>query len=191
MTETEESTPQPPHKRIPRPERTALDRSILFIAQGFGTGCIPVAPGTFGTAAGFLWIWLLLLPGKLWLYLAGIVAGFFISVWIGGRAEKMLGAKDPGSIVIDEIAALPLAFLPAVIWTSDASTVQSLPEYFDRKEILLPLLVFALFRLFDIAKPLGISRSQNFPRGWGLTADDFLAALAAAILLAAYLAIQY
>jgi phosphatidylglycerophosphatase A len=38
---------------------------------------------------------------------------------------------------------------------------------------------FALFRLFDITKPLGIARLQNLPGGWGVVIDDTAAALAA------------
>jgi phosphatidylglycerophosphatase A len=163
------------------------DKVVLFVAQGFGTGRIPFAPGTFGTVAGFLWIWLLLLPRNLWIYVAGIVAGFFLAVWIGARAEKILGAKDPGSIVIDEIAALPLAFLPAVIATMKAGLPVDFAEFWRGKQILLPLLAFALFRLADIWKPLGIKQSQNIHGGWGLVIDDFLAAVLAATALAVYL----
>ncbi len=36
----------------------------------------------------------------------------------------------------------------------------------------------ALFRFFDIAKPLGISRLQDLPAGWGIVIDDTAAALA-------------
>jgi phosphatidylglycerophosphatase A len=163
------------------------DKLILFLAQGCGTGRIPVAPGTFGTLAGFFWVWLLLLPKNLWIYIAGIGAGFFLAVWIGGRAERILGTKDPGSIVIDEIAALPLAFLPAIIATADAGIPKAFLDHLQRNQIALPILAFALFRLFDIAKPLGIKRSQNLPSGWGLVIDDFLAAVLAAAVLAVYL----
>jgi len=38
---------------------------------------------------------------------------------------------------------------------------------------------FGLFRLYDIAKPLGIARLQRWPGGWGIVVDDFAAALAA------------
>src|SRR5438309_1839223 len=74
------------------------DRLVLFIAEGFGTGRIPFAPGTFGTLLGFGRLWLLISPGNLFLYLGGMVAGFFLAVWTGGRAEKILGVKDPGRI---------------------------------------------------------------------------------------------
>lgn len=46
---------------MPSKKRSLADHLVLFLAQGFGTGRIPFAPGTFGTATGFLWIWLLLL----------------------------------------------------------------------------------------------------------------------------------
>ena len=82
-----------------------LNRIIVFIAEGFGAGRIPVAPGTFGTLVGFGWMYLLLLPRSLPIYLGGTIAGLAAAVWIGGLAEKALNKKDPGSIVIDEIAA--------------------------------------------------------------------------------------
>ena len=41
--------------------------------------------------------------------------GFFVAVWLGRRAEQILGVEDPGSVVIDEITALPLAFIGPVI----------------------------------------------------------------------------
>lgn len=171
-------------------KRSQSEKILVLAAEGFGSGKIPFAPGTFGTAAGFLWIYVLLLSGNLWIYLGGIVAGFFLSVWIGGKAEKILGAKDPGSIVIDEIAAMPLAFLPAVISTSNGIAVLGLEEYLARNDIVLPLFAFVCFRVFDIAKPFGIARSQKLPGGWGLTMDDFLAAVAAAIPLAVYCQLQ-
>jgi phosphatidylglycerophosphatase A len=36
---------------------------------------------------------------------------------------------------------------------------------------------FVLFRVFDIAKPLGIRRLERLPGGWGVMADDLLAGL--------------
>lgn len=168
--------------------RSLQDKLAVFIAEGFGIGRIPFAPGTFGTALGLGWIYLLLLPRSIPIYIAGIIAGFFLAVWIGTHAENVLQKKDPGSIVIDEITALPLAFLPAVVLTSQGAPL--LPSAFlAGKMIVLPLLCFILFRVFDILKPFGIGRIQSLPHGWGLVADDFLAAIPAAILLALYIKI--
>ncbi|HEX7861090.1 MAG TPA: phosphatidylglycerophosphatase A [Verrucomicrobiae bacterium] len=166
------------------------DKLTVFIAEGFGIGRIPLAPGTFGTALGFVWIYLLLVPRNLWIYLAGIVGGFFFAVWVGHRAEKILGKEDPGSIVIDEITAIPLAFLPAVLMHSNETFVPSADFYLSSLKLsALPLLTFALFRLFDVWKPLGIARIQNVPRGYGLVLDDFLAAIPSALLLYVYMKI--
>ncbi len=173
------------------PEQKSFgDKLAVFVAEGFGVGRIPVAPGTFGTIIGFAWIYLLLLPRNLWVYLLGIVAGFFLAVWIGHRAERVLGKDDPGSIVIDEITALPLAFLPAVLLHSEGSSLPSPALYVSSLKLgLLPLITFVLFRIFDVWKPLGIARIQDLPRGYGLVLDDFLAAIPSALLLLAYMKI--
>ena len=165
------------------------DRMVLFFAEGFGVGRIPFAPGTFGTALGFAWIYLLLLNRNIWIYCVGIVLGFFLAVWLGDRAEKILQKTDPGSIVIDEITAMPLAFLPAVLLTQSDGTTASAAAFFSGKAWLLPVLTFLLFRLFDILKPLGIARVQKAPGGWGLVLDDYLAALATAAALFVYIKI--
>src|SRR5213594_1908461 len=55
---------------------------ILFIAQGFGTGRLPYAPGTFGSLVGLFWFALLIWPGNFWIYLAGTIAGILSSIWI-------------------------------------------------------------------------------------------------------------
>ena len=149
---------------------------IVFAAEGFWAGKFPMAPGTVGTIAGFAWIYLLLVPENIWFYLGGIFAGFFAAVWLGSRAEQILQLKDPGSIVIDEITALPLAFLSPVLFHAHGSSTPSFPHYLHGKELVLVFLTFALFRLFDITKPWFIHRAQNIPGGWGLVIDDFLAA---------------
>lgn len=149
---------------------------ILFVAEGFGTGRFPVAPGTVGTLVGFGWVYLLLRPGNLWFYLAGMVFGYFAAVWIGGRGEEISGRKDPGSIVIDEIAALPLAFLGAVVFFSREFQTPPFAQFLSGRNAWLLVVAFAGFRFFDVVKPGVIGRSQRLPGGWGLVTDDFLAA---------------
>jgi phosphatidylglycerophosphatase A len=120
------------------------------------------------------------------IYLAGIVLGFFLAVWIGQRGEKILQKTDPGSIVIDEITAMPLAFLPVVLLSQSDGTTEPAAAFFSGKALLFPALAFVFFRFFDIVKPLGIARVQKAPGGWGLALDDHLAALATAIMLLVY-----
>ena len=49
--------------------------------------------------------------------------------------------------------------------------------FFGGNNWLITLAVFALFRLFDIAKPWPVRQSQSLPGGWGITVDDVLAAV--------------
>src|SRR5688572_18745418 len=158
-------------------KRKPSESLILFVAEGFGSGRFPIAPGTVGTLIGFAWIYVLLIPQNVWWYIAGIVAGFFAAVWLGGKAEEICGKKDPGSIVIDEITALPLALLGAVIANSKGVWTSPFPDYLGGKQIFVLVITFAGFRLFDVTKPWLIARAQNLPGGWGLVIDDFLAAL--------------
>src|SRR6059058_5321546 len=122
----------------------------VWLAQGFGVGRIPIMPGTFGSLLGILWTMLLLGTRNLWLYVAGTAAGFFISVWLCGAAEKILRKKDPSSVVLDEISAFPLCFL--AFFSRDWLSKGSLPA--PESLLLTPfwkmvLLVFVLFRIFD------------------------------------------
>ncbi|MBN9690558.1 MAG: phosphatidylglycerophosphatase A [Verrucomicrobia bacterium] len=167
---------------VPSPHTTWSDRLVVWIAQGFGSGLLPAGPGTWGSLVGILWLWALLLPGSALLF--GVLVAGSILLAVGGcaRAEKVLRQHDPGSVVLDEIVAVPLTFFgpwlvlgtfPAASW-SDPLTVaaQFWPEF---------LVGFIAFRVFDIAKPGPIGRIQSLPDGWGVVADDVLAGLAAAV----------
>jgi phosphatidylglycerophosphatase A len=149
----------------------------VWIAQGFGIGRIPVAPGTFGSLLGVAWFGLLLLPGRFWVLVLGILVGLLVSVWLCGEAERILGKSDPGSVVLDEITAMPLCFLSWAVL--DCGPMGALPRpehFFSGSAWFLTLGVFAAFRLFDIWKPWPVRQSQSLPGGWGVTVDDFLAA---------------
>jgi phosphatidylglycerophosphatase A len=157
---------------------SATRRLQLWIAQGFGVGLIPVAPGTFGSLIGLLWTAGLLATGNLGLAVAGLLAGFALSVWFCGAAERQLGARDPGSVVLDEITAMPLAFAGWIAF--HLLTTGRLPEprvFLTARGALVAAAAFAAFRLFDIWKPWPVRQSQALPGGWGVTVDDFLAAV--------------
>jgi phosphatidylglycerophosphatase A len=148
----------------------------VWIAQGFGVGWIPVAPGTFGSVLGLLWFGLLLLTGSVWVYAAGTLAGIALSVWLCGYAEKALGQTDPGSVVLDEVAALPVCFLGWVMFVAwHTGSLPSVAYFLSAQNWLLTLGVFAAFRFFDVAKPWPVYQSQSLPGGWGITVDDALA----------------
>jgi phosphatidylglycerophosphatase A len=151
---------------------------LLWLAQGFGIGRIPIAPGTFGSLVGMLWFWLLLLRGNLTWFIAGSIVGLALSVWLCGAGEQILKQTDPGSIVFDEIAAIPLCFLGWVILQTYHSGAFPNPQFFLSRYVWpLTLGVFVLFRIYDIWKPWPVKQSQALPGGWGVTADDALAAV--------------
>jgi phosphatidylglycerophosphatase A len=149
---------------------------ILITAQGFGLGRVPYGPGTFGSLGGLIWFALLLIPRSGWLFALGTIAGILFSVWICGRGERILCLKDPASIVMDEIIAVPVCFI-FWMWLVTQKTGR-IPNsaYFFVTHWPLTLAVLALFRLFDITKPWPVSKSQGLPGGWGVTIDDVLAA---------------
>jgi phosphatidylglycerophosphatase A len=150
----------------------------LWVAQGFGVGRIPVAPGTFGSVVGVLWFGLLLLTGSMWLFVAGTIAAIALSVWLCGVAEKTLGQTDPGSVVLDEIAAIPVCFLGWVaVLVFKTGALPGVAQFFSAPTWPLTLGVFVAFRFFDVAKPWPVYQSQSLPGGWGVTIDDVLAAV--------------
>lgn len=156
---------------------SAKERFIVWLAQGFGSGRAPVAPGTFGTVVGLGWFALLLWPGSLALYVGGTLVGILLSVWICGEAERILNLKDPGSVVLDEIVAIPVAFLGWVVLIYYQTDALPGPAIFFQHNWIITIGLFIAFRVFDIWKPWPVKQSQSLPGGWGVTVDDVLAAI--------------
>jgi phosphatidylglycerophosphatase A len=150
---------------------------LVWIAQGFGIGRIPIAQGTFGSVLGVLWFALLLASGKLWVLLTGSLAGLVLSVWLCDVAEKELQQKDPSSVVLDEITAIPVCFLAFVTLVAlRTGVLPDLAYLLSGHHWYWILIVFAAFRFFDVVKPWPVRQSQSLPGGWGITVDDVLAA---------------
>lgn len=149
-------------------------RLVLWVAQGFGVGRIPVAPGTFGTAVGMLWAALLLRNGGGILACLITLVAILAAVPVCAAAERILGHSDPGCVVLDELVVMPLVWLPAVWWV---------PSLYAQHSWILPVAGFAAFRLFDIWKPGPIRTSQELPGGWGVVMDDVLAAVLAGLVI--------
>jgi len=153
-------------------------RLILWLAHGFDVGRIRWAPGTFGSLVGLLWLAILLSTQNIWGFLGGIFGGVLVSVWICGKAEAILKQRDPGSIVLDEICAVPICFVPWVVteWLGKGKW-PPLETFFGAKTWYVVAILFVLFRIFDILKPPPVRQSQGLPGGWGVVTDDVLAAL--------------
>ncbi|MBN2506711.1 MAG: phosphatidylglycerophosphatase A [Verrucomicrobia bacterium] len=171
------------------PARRGGSGLIVWAAQGFGLGRVPVAPGTFGSLGGLIWVGLLVETGSLWACVAGTVAGLAVSVWLCGAAEKILHQTDPGSVVLDEIAALPVCFLPWLMFPGGPQGgFPETREFFSLSHLAAVAALFVLFRAFDVLKPWPVRQSQRLPGGWGVTADDVLAALYVALIALVWIA---
>ena len=123
-----------------------------------------MAPGTAGTAVAVLLLWLV--PFSRPALAAFFVVVTLVGTWAAHRAERALGAKDPGAIVVDEVAGMTLAALPF--------------------PLTLPTLLagFVLFRFFDVVKPPPARASQRAHGGVGIMVDDLIAGAYTALVLA-------
>jgi phosphatidylglycerophosphatase A len=129
------------------------------------------APGTWGSVAGLLYFTAVFALSGWFSCLVLGLGGIYLAVALCGEAEFRLGRTDPGEVILDEFVAMPLCFI-GWRWMAEA-----LPPW------AVFLSGFALFRFFDIVKPLGIRRLQRLPGGWGVVVDDLAAALASCVVL--------
>jgi phosphatidylglycerophosphatase A len=139
---------------------------------GFATlgpvGRIRHAPGTAGAFFGVIYAAIFFSQLTWWMTLLLCMPPLYFAVAICGEAELRLGMRDPGMVVLDEFVVMPICYLG---W-------QYLPPYYiNEVRWAVYLTGFALFRLYDITKPFGVSKLQRLPGGWGVVVDDFAAAL--------------
>ena len=147
--------PEPPSDQARRPP--SLKWPQRLIATGFFSGYSPIAPGTAGSGIALLIYWLLpALDLMVWIGLLLLL--FLVGVYTAGAGEKTWG-KDPGYVVIDEIAGVftTLFWLPQSFW--------------------LGLAGFFLFRVLDIVKPPPARQAEALPGGWGVMMDDIIAGI--------------
>jgi phosphatidylglycerophosphatase A len=174
-------------------KRGASDSLALAIAT-CGVGYLPLAPGTWGSGVGVA-LYLLFNSLSTRLIAGALARGwspealehtrtsalllliFVLSlagVWAASRAESLLGRKDPGAVVVDEVAGQLTAFL-FVPRSAGAWVIIS---------------GFLAFRAFDIWKPYPGRRLEALRSGLGIMADDLLAGAYAATLVSLLITIQ-
>lgn len=144
----------------------AFFHPATLIATWFGSGLLPKIPGTWGSLAALPFAVALAWLGGPWLLAVSAVAVFLIGIWASDLYARRLGRDDPGSVVVDEVAGQWLTLVPVALAF----------EYY------LP--GFLLFRLFDILKPWPVNLAdRKLKGGFGIMADDVLAAVYAAAAL--------
>ena len=144
-----------------------MDRLKLFLVSSGFLGCSPWAPGTVGTLGGVLLAWALSGTGNylVWTLVACAVV-YAVGRSLGDWSERYAGQKDPGIFVLDEV----LGYLVTVAWTTG-------PSY------LTLVVVFFVFRFFDIFKPGPARRMERIPGGDGILLDDLVAGLFGLVLV--------
>jgi len=181
----------------PRGARTAKDYLALAIAT-CGVGYLPLAPGTWGSlvgigvyalvrgaamklmfdaGAGRNFNLLHVYYGVLAVELVAIISLTLAGIWAASRTEQLSARKDPGKVVIDEVAGqfialMPVPYLLGTAWWS-------------------AILAFVLFRFFDIVKPYPARKLESLEAGLGIMADDIVAGVYAATVVAVAVVISW
>jgi phosphatidylglycerophosphatase A len=163
----------------PKTSWKVSDYLAIAIAT-WGVGYLPLMPGTFGSLVS-VGIFLLLVQTTGGVVRIAAVILFAVTItilgtWAASRTEELANRKDPGKIVVDEVAGQMLALLPLTFLT--------------RNPPLLAVMVsFTLFRFFDIVKPYPCAQLERLEGGLGVMCDDLVAGVYAAVVTAVIIAI--
>jgi phosphatidylglycerophosphatase A len=154
------------------PDTTARSRLSWLIATFFGVGYLRPGPGTYASAitVALWWATSRAIPSAWQMIVAALIAAAVTLIGIPPSTvvARESGRKDPGFVVIDEVAGQMIALI-------------GLPV--DWKYLLAG---FILFRSFDIVKPFPLRRLEKLPAGTGIMMDDVGAGLYALLLLHAW-----
>lgn len=186
-----------------RRPRAAKDYLALAIAT-CGVGYLPLAPGTWGSLVGIgLYVFLKEAFHQIYFWafvnhwftkdalsepiefrltflfmttlLLAIGAITLLGTWAASRTEGLIGRKDPGIVVIDEVTGQLVAFV-------------FLPYFIGFPMLLIG---FVLFRFFDIVKPYPARKFEALPAGLGIMADDLAAGAYSALVLSVITAFSF
>lgn len=153
-----------------------MDKLKKIVVTGLGTGYLPIAPGTWGSAA----------VGAIFLLVAWVADGRWYCVWgtmliiailaswgcvrFGTFTEKVFGRKDPRPCTIDEWAGQAITYLWLPLGTVGP-----------KEWIIVAAAGFFMFRFFDIVKIPPTRQAEKLWAGWGILLDDIMAGIYANI----------
>lgn len=145
---------------------TMAERLAMTLATWFYSGYVPAAPGTAGSvvAWGMAWLAVHRLGVPAWALGIAALAMTPVAIKTAEFAARRLESRDPSVVVIDEAVGQWIAL--------SAAASNSWPQW---------VAALVLFRVLDIAKPLGIRRLEAFAGGRGVVADDIGAGACAMI----------
>ena len=146
-------------------------------ATVFYVGYLKPAPGTWGSLSALPMAWLIYSIGGMWLFVLAIPAAYIKGYYATKIMTSGTANHDPSEIVIDEVVGQWIALVPVVIGAAHAGVPLT---------ALWPgwIVAFALFRLFDIAKPGPVGWADRKDNATGVMLDDVIAGIMAAICVA-------
>jgi phosphatidylglycerophosphatase A len=134
-----------------------------LLGSGFYTGYIPIASGTFASAAALV---IYFIPNfeKVYIIIPSIIFFTVIGIFIGNKFEQVYG-KDPSECTIDEVIGMwiSLLFLP--------------------KNIYISIGCFLLWRILDIIKPYPARNMEKLKGGFGIIVDDVVSGIYSCLLM--------
>ena len=142
-----------------------MRRLAVFVCSFGYIGFFPVAPGTVGSAAGVLVYLAARYAALPYLELMIIVALAVAGIALTRPCEEDLRCVDPGPIVIDEVMGMMMTLFLIPVGSGGI------------------LLGFLLFRVLDVMKPFPARQLERLHGGFGVMADDAMAAIYANLLL--------
>jgi phosphatidylglycerophosphatase A len=158
--------------------RSPSARLAVLTGTWFGSGLLPVMPGTWGTMAAMPLAWWVApapIAAKLVVWLALLAAG----TWAAKKFHDLFGVADNQNIVVDEVVGLGLTALTLA-----------------REDWKGWIAAFVVFRLFDViklppvravdvwSKGSDASPASGWRAGFGVMADDVLAGLQGLLVIA-------
>lgn len=158
-----------------------------LISSWFWVGKLPIMPGTWGSMAGIILGWILLLYTGLYGVFVAIIILTLLGGWAICKIEKHCGltkSHDAKVFVVDEVAGqlIPMITIPMAI--------KIVPSFGVTDSIMLTIIAFLSFRLFDGAKIWPASTiDMKMLNGWGVMLDDIAAGVQAFIVC--YAVMQY
>ena len=152
---------------------------LALVISTCGVGYLPLMPGTYGSLVGvgiFLGLTQVVKGNALVAVVAGsIIVITFAGIWAASRTEELSGRKDPGKVVVDEVAGQLISLFPLTLFT--------------HWTIVAVIISFILFRFFDIVKPYPARRLEALKGGPGIMCDDLVAGVYAAVLTSIVVAV--
>ena len=152
---------------------------LALAISTFGVGYLPLMPGTYGSlvAVGIFLGLTQFIKGNalVAVVLVAIVAVTFAGIWAASRTEELSGRKDPGKVVVDEVAGQLISLFPLTL--------------FAQWSIVAVIISFILFRFFDIVKPYPARKLEGLKGGLGIMCDDLMAGVYAAVIISVIMAV--